>query len=100
MTGTENRNTERTEKLYPVYTWHAEELAKLHGITAGIIARHEGEPETEKMAAIRRLCTRLEQVAEILLTAFGDVAYLNGRDLELVRKTADWLQAHPETPEG
>ena len=89
---------EQAGKLFPVYTKHANELEQLRNIADGILARHTEDPEDEKTQAIRRLRGRLEQVAGILRGAFGDVAYVNSRDLDLVRKAAEWLREHPKAP--
>ncbi len=89
---------EQTGKLFPVYTRHADELEQLRDIADRIITRHADAPEDEKTQAIRRLRGRLEQVAGLLRNTFGDVAYVNNRDLDLVRKAAEWLREHPKAP--
>ena len=83
-------------KMYPVYAWHAEELMRVHAIADRIVARHGGPMENEKVRAIRRIRGRLQQVADLLLSSESEIAYVNGRDMELVRKTAAWLEAHPD----
>lgn len=89
---------EQAGKLFPVYTHHAAELEQLRDIADGILSRHTQNPEDEKTQAIRRLRGRLEQVAGVLRDTFGDVAYVSGRDLDLVRKAAEWLREHPKAP--
>ncbi len=89
---------EQAGKLFPVYTRHAAELEQLRDIADEILSRHAKETEDERTEAIRRLRERLEQVAGILRNTFGDVAYLSSRDLNLVRKAAEWLREHPKAP--
>ena len=89
---------EHAGKLFPVYTRHADELEQLRDIADRIITRHSATPEDEKTQAIHRLRGRLEQVASLLRNTFGDVAYVSSRDLDLVRKAAEWLREHPQAP--
>ena len=89
---------EQAGKLFPVYTKHADELERLRSIADGILSRHADDPEDEKMQAVRKLRGRLDLVAGTLRGTFGDVAYVSRRDLDLVRKAAEWLREHPKAP--
>lgn len=84
------------ERLFPVYTWHVDELLALQNRTEQVLARHPEDTDDERIPKIRRLRERLAHVANILLYTFGDVAYLNAQDRNLVQKAASYLQEHPE----
>ncbi len=83
-------------KLFPVYTWHADELMRVFAVADRIVKRYGRPDETEKFQVIRRVRERLQQVAETLQECPGEIAYLSGRDRDLVRKAAEWLEKHPE----
>ena len=83
-------------RLFPVYTHHVDELIRCREIANRILDKHRFEEETERIAGVKRLRGRFEEVIMHLTASFGDEAYVNQRDLDLVRKAADWLERHPE----
>ncbi len=87
---------ETTDRLFPVYTHHVEELVRCRDVANRILDKHCFEEETDRIAGVKRLRERFEEVIMHLTETYGNVAYLNQRDLELVRKASDWLARHPE----
>ena len=85
-----------TGRLFPVYTYHVSELIRCREAANRILDKHRFEEGTERIAAVKRLRQRFEEVILLMTECGGEIAYLNERDTALVRKAADWLARHPE----
>ncbi len=83
-------------RLYPVYTWHAEEVMHLDRRVYDLLRRRSGNDESEKTDFLRDLHRRLDRVFQQLKKASGAVAYLEKDDRVLVEKVVRWLQQNPD----
>ena len=84
-------------KLYPVYTWHADEVMRLdRRVFDLMIWKHTRGEDDAKLVFLRDLHKRLRSVFRKMMETSGNVAYLNQAETDLVKKTAAWMKDHPQ----
>ena len=84
-------------RLYPVYTWHADEVLEVIRRVEELIRQKAGWSEKDKMY---RFFTDLKKRLDVLLyelrSASGSIAYVDRENRELVEKAVGWLKDNPK----